>query len=155
MGLPIEYVEALFELIPQIVGFVVTLLPIIPVIFIIQCSWTHRCRLCPKPNTDIKGANQVSNQILNQLSGQTSDQILNQISNQLADHTLVGKNTLPPPRGNTNAYKALPQQPRELPTCPPRQPPVTINISNRNNGMITGPPEPVMTKPQRRRIQYW
>jgi hypothetical protein len=36
MGLPLEYVEALFEYIPQIVGFVLTLLPIIPIIFIIR-----------------------------------------------------------------------------------------------------------------------
>jgi hypothetical protein len=71
MGLPIEYVGVFFEHIPQIISFVMTLLPLIPVIFII------RCRLCPKPTTDVKGANQVLNQISNQLSNQTSNQILN------------------------------------------------------------------------------
>jgi hypothetical protein len=42
MGLPIEYLEALFEHIPQIIGFVVTLQPLILTILIIWCCWTHR-----------------------------------------------------------------------------------------------------------------
>jgi hypothetical protein len=46
LGVPLEYVEALFEHIPQIIGFIVFgIAPLVILGCVIRCSWTHRHRI--------------------------------------------------------------------------------------------------------------
>ena len=72
LGVPLEYIEALFEHIPQIiVFFVFGSVPLVILGCIIGCSWMHRrCML-----NCCGGAE--SNQTYNNISNQLSNQITN------------------------------------------------------------------------------
>jgi hypothetical protein len=115
LEVPLEYVEALFEYIPQIIGFIVfRIAPLVILGYIIWCAWAHRCHIlnCSKIEESIKTSNNISNQL----------------SNQISNKKVGGSGSLPPPRLNKNFYEAAPQT-SNTPLLPN---PTTINIHNNN-----------------------
>jgi hypothetical protein len=115
-GMPLEYVEALFEHVPKIIGLIATLLPLIPIICVLGCCWVHKRKLCPKDDNEREETNK-------------------QIPVGSNNNTNIYK---APPQPSH-------QTPRN-PTCPPMNDQrsagqsTTINISNNNENV--GPPKP-------------
>jgi hypothetical protein len=73
LGVPLEYVEALFEHIPQIFVFLVfEIAPLIALGYAIRCAWTHRRRFlnCCKDTESVQTSNNISNQLSNQTLNQ-------------------------------------------------------------------------------------
>jgi hypothetical protein len=113
LRVPLEYVEALFEHISQIIGFLIFgIAPLVILGCVIWFSWTHR--RCILNFCGVEENNQTSNNISNQLSYQISNQRV--------------PGSLPPSRSNENFYEAAPQ----TSNTPLLSNPTTINIHNNN-----------------------
>jgi hypothetical protein len=126
LGVPLEYVEALFEHVSQILGLLVFgITPLIATGCAICCIWTCRRRIlnCCRDTENV----------------QTSNFISNQLSNQISNKKVGGSGSLTP-RPNENFYEATPP----APSAPPVQ--TTINIHN-NNVSSQQYPQPMMPNP--------
>jgi hypothetical protein len=133
LGVPLAYVEALFEHVPQTIGLLLGLVPLAVFACVVRCSWIHRHRIL-----SCCGGTE---------SNQTSKNISNQFSHQITNQRVGGSGFLLPPKTNKNFYKMAPQTPN-APPLPNLN--TMINIHNNNaSNQIKVKPNFMNTDPNR------